>query len=117
MTALAGRPFNRILPVMKQSSVSRTRTLAELKALEGELRARGLRSLYLFGSTARGDSGPDSDVDLFAEFEPNARLGWDFAGVPELMMRHLTRRVDFTTRDALHPLLRADIEGEAIRVF
>lgn len=78
---------------------------------------RGLRSLYLFGSTARDEAGPDSDIDIFAEFEPHARLGWDFAGVPELMAKRLSRAVDFTTRDALHPLLRADIEDEAIRVF
>ncbi|RYG13876.1 MAG: DNA polymerase III subunit beta [Caulobacteraceae bacterium] len=96
---------------------SRTATLQGLRALEGELRAQGLRSLYVFGSVARDDATIDSDVDVFADFEPGARLGWDFAGVPALLARRLERRVDFTTRDALHPLLRADIEREAIRVF
>lgn len=102
---------------MAQTPLSRTDALSELKAAEGELRARGLRSLFLFGSIARNEAGPDSDVDIFAEFESDARLGWDFAGVPDFLARRLNRRVDFTTRDALHPLLRADIEDQAVRIF
>jgi hypothetical protein len=50
--------------------------------MEPRLRALGLRSLHLFGSTARDEAGPDSDIDVFVEFEPDAPLGWDFAGTP-----------------------------------
>lgn len=91
--------------------------MRRLKALEPELRARGLRSLHLFGSLARDEGTATSDVDVFAEFEPGARLGWNFADAPDIVAGALGARVDFTTRGALHPLLRADIERDAIRIF
>ena len=47
----------------------RERVLALLRAKEGELRALGVRRLRLFGSIARGEAGPGSDVDLLAEIE------------------------------------------------
>ncbi len=95
----------------------REETLKRLRALEPQLRARGLTSLFLFGSIARDEARPDSDVDIFVEFAPDARLGWDFAGAPDVLSEGLGRPVDFAMRDGLHPLLRADIEREAIRVF
>ncbi len=97
--------------------LGRDETLLRLRALEPQLRARGLISLFLFGSAARDEAGPDSDVDVFVEFAPGTRLGWDFAGAPGLLSEGLGRPVDFAMRDGLHPLLRADIEHEAIRVF
>ena len=99
------------------AALSRDEAVRRLKALEPQLRARGLRSLHLFGSTARGEALPDSDVDLFAEFEPGTDLGWNYADAPDLVAAALNTRVDFTTRKALHPLLKADIEAEAIRIF
>ena len=43
---------------------------------ERELRARGLTRLALFGSTARGEAGPNSDVDLLAAFDAAGCSGW-----------------------------------------
>jgi predicted nucleotidyltransferase len=102
---------------MAGEAPSRDQTVQRLRALEPELRARGLISLHLFGSVARDRASAGSDVDLFAEFAPGARLGWDFAGAPTLLSEHLGASVDLTTRSALHPLLRGDIEREAIRIF
>lgn len=102
---------------MTSAAALKTGTLEALRGLQDELRFRGVRSLYLFGSVARNEAGPYSDVDVFADFEAGARLGWDYAGVPSLLSKRLDRRVDFTLREALHPLLRADIEQQAIRVF
>jgi predicted nucleotidyltransferase len=98
-------------------AIRRSEVLSRLKAMEPRLRALGLRSLHVFGSTARDDARPDSDVDVFVEFETGAAIGWDFAGAPELLGRELGRPVDLTTRRALHPFLREDIEREAVRVF
>jgi uncharacterized protein len=44
------------------------------RAHEAELRAAGIRRLPLFGSVARGQEGPDSDVDLAAEFDRSAGM-------------------------------------------
>ena len=46
-----------------------------LRAHEQELQEAGIRKLSLFGSVARGDATPDSDVDLLAELDPQARIG------------------------------------------
>jgi predicted nucleotidyltransferase len=51
------------------------RVLAILRAHEAELRAAGIRRLSLFGSVARGDDEAESDVDLAAELDPEARIG------------------------------------------
>ena len=48
--------------------------LATLRAHEAELRARGIESLSVFGSVARGEAGPDSDVDLAATLAPDTQI-------------------------------------------
>ena len=48
--------------------------VATLRAHETDLRAAGIQSLALFGSVARGDADPDSDVDLAVKFDPAARI-------------------------------------------
>ncbi len=77
-------------------------TLRDLKPL---LAARfQVQRLGYFGSFATGQPGPDSDVDILAEFaEP---LGWEFFELEELLENALQRKVDLVTRDALKPQLR-----------
>lgn len=45
--------------------MNRDTAIARLKEHEAELRRLGVQSLYVFGSTARDEAGPESDVDLF----------------------------------------------------
>jgi uncharacterized protein len=52
--------------------VKRDQIIARLRAAEPELRARGIRHAALFGSAARGEERPDSDIDILLEFEPGA---------------------------------------------
>ncbi len=92
--------------------------IERLRALEPDLRERGVASLYLFGSAARGEARDDSDVDLFFDDAPNAHLSLlDVIGIQQFLQDVLGARVDLMTRDSLHPLLRADIESEAVAVF
>lgn len=82
------------------------------------VRAMGATSLYLFGSTARDDAAPGSDLDLFVEYDPAGRFNaFDLVGIKLLLEKNLGTEVDVTTRDALHPLLRNRIEATAIRIF
>jgi predicted nucleotidyltransferase len=89
-----------------------------LKQVEPELRARGVHSLALFGSTARGEAGPGSDVDVLVDLDVSRRFTLiDLSGMRLLMEDRLGQRADMAIRDSLRPAYRAGIEMDAIPVF
>ena len=97
--------------------MQREEALRRLRAHEAELRHLGVQGLYLFGSTARGEAGAASDVDLFFDY-PKGRFGlFDLMEVRARVPRILGVKVDVTTRDGLHEALRTRIEADAVRVF
>lgn len=77
----------------------------------------GVTALHLFGSTARDEARLDSDVDLFVDYELDKFGLIELVGLQRRISEMLGRPVDVTTRDGLHPLLRDEIEIEAVRVF
>jgi predicted nucleotidyltransferase len=96
----------------------RSDVVAALKEAEPALRARGVAALYLFGSHARDEARPDSDVDVFIDKDSSRKFGFDeFMDVYFLLQKRLGTGVDYGTREGLHPVLRPDIEREAVRVF
>ena len=71
------------------------------------VKARGARSLYLFGSTVHGTARPDSDVDPFIDYDPDGSFALvDLAGIKLFLEDRLGVPIDVTTRDSLHPALR-----------
>ena len=88
-----------------------------LKAHEAELRGLGVRHLYLFGSVARNEARPDSDVDLFFDREWGALSLFDIMEIQEVTSRILGCEADTMTRDSLHPVLKDRIENAALMVF
>src|SRR5882757_8529030 len=91
--------------------------ISSLQAHADTIRRHGVTALYLYGSTARNEAGERSDIDLFADVD-YARFGFfPFMDLRELLVRLFGRQVDFTTRQALHPDLKARIVGSAIKVF
>jgi uncharacterized protein len=91
--------------------------IAILKEHESELRRLGVEHLYLFGSTARGEAGEDSDVDLFFD-HPEGSLGlYQLMDVKDAAARIVGRKTDIMTRRSLHPVLRERIEASALQVF
>lgn len=99
--------------------MNKSDVISKLKILEPRLRNRGIASLYLFGSYARDEARPESDLDLLADFidgrdndiiqflAPYEDLEEAFPGI----------EIGFSTRDRLVPGLRTLIESSAIRVF
>ena len=74
-----------------------------------------VRSLEIFGSVARDEAGPHSDVDFLVRF--GGRTTFDqYMGLKLLLEDVLDRRVDLVTEKALRPELRPGIEREAVRV-
>jgi hypothetical protein len=89
-----------------------------LRAQTDAVRALGATSLYLFGSTARDDAGPTSDIDLFVDYDSSSRFSLiELVGIQQLLEARLGVHVDVTTRDSLDPLLRERIEVSADRIF
>ena len=93
----------------------RDEALAILSAHREELRQLGVRSLAIFGSVARDEAGPDSDVDVLVEFNGPATFA-GYMDLKELLQAMLARPVDLTTVQALKPGLRRRIEGDLVRV-
>ena len=73
----------------------------------------GIASLEVFGSVARGDAGPDSDIDLLFSLKPGVRLGWEIEDLTEGLSEILGRRVDLVSRRASHRRMRDHVLAEA----
>ncbi len=91
----------------------RDEVLSRLAEHQAELRAMGVASLAVFGSVARGEAGPDSDVDLLVEFTRPVGM-FHFLEVKEYRESILGRPVDLATRDALRRQFRDAILREAV---
>ena len=73
----------------------------------------GARSIRLFGSLARGDGRPDSDLDLLVELEPGRSL-LDPVAIKQDLEDALERSVDVVTRGSLSPYLKDRVLEGAI---
>jgi uncharacterized protein len=92
--------------------------LARLRENERALRARGVRHAALFGSHARGDNRPDSDIDIMVEFDPVARVTvFNYAGLKDYIAGLFDGPVDVVNRDGLKPYLRPAATADAIYAF
>jgi predicted nucleotidyltransferase len=90
-----------------------------LKGYDAALRESGATGLFIFGSRARGTHQPDSDLDLFIDYNPAAKVPNMFRlmQLEEQISRALGIPVSITTRNALHPLMKDRIEQDAVRVL
>ena len=94
--------------------------ITRLKATEPVLRGQGVGALYLFGSHARGEARPDSDVDVFVDPVVDERFGFlEFMAAYQAIQKALGEGIDigYSTRDGLSRYVRTDVEREAVRIF
>jgi predicted nucleotidyltransferase len=100
------------------SAMTREEAISILRAAMPGLRNEfAVESLYLFGSVARGDNRPDSDVDVLIEFAPGSRPTlFTLAGVYGRLVDLLGCGVDVGTLDSLRPAFRQSVEAEMLRV-
>ena len=99
-------------------NMERNATIARLLAHEAELRALGVSGLSLFGSVARGDAGPDSDVDLAVRFDPAAEVGMvKYGAILERLRTLLRAPVDLVGEPARTARMQAEIDRDRAAVF
>jgi predicted nucleotidyltransferase len=92
----------------------REEILAVLREHREELRRLGARSIAIFGSAARDEARPDSDVDVLVELEEGIGF-FGFAHLQRYLQEILGSPVDLVTPDALKRQMRDEILAEAIR--
>ena len=115
-SAAIGRPSGALSYYI--SRVDRQDIIARLRKSEAALRDRGVRHAALFGSRARGEERPDSDVDIMIEVDPAARIGiYEYVAIKDFIAGLFDTRVDVVRRDRLKPYVQPAATRDAIYAF
>jgi uncharacterized protein len=98
--------------------MNREQAIATLRAHERELRHRGVMHAALFGSVARNEAKPASDIDILIELEPDAPVGvFEYVGITQYLADLFPNRVDVANRSRLKALVRPGAERDAVYAF
>src|SRR5450432_3778933 len=99
--------------------MERSRIFDVVRRHDLQLNEVGATHMYLYGSRARTYARPDSDVDLFIDYDPAVRIPslLKLIALERVLSEQLGVAVSIATRRSLHPLMRAAIEHNAIRIF
>jgi predicted nucleotidyltransferase len=82
------------------------------------LRSKGVRHAALFGSVARADNRPDSDIDILIDIDPGAGVTiFDYVALKDYISSLFEGQVDVIDREALKPHLRRPSIQDAVYAF
>jgi predicted nucleotidyltransferase len=107
---------------MNITTMSQVLYLGDLAVDDAQLadlcRRYQVHELSVFGSAARGDMRPDSDIDLLVDFLPNADVGLiEHAGLMLDLERLIGRKVDLVSKRGLKPRIRSSLLQDARLVY
>jgi len=89
-----------------------------LRRHEADLRARGIIHAALFGSVARDEARPDSDIDIMIEFAPDASLDiFAYVELKDYIESLFPGPVDVVNKAALKPYVRPPAVADSIYAF
>jgi uncharacterized protein len=98
--------------------MDRERVVQTLRSHEPELRAAGIVHLRVFGSVARGEASPYSDIDLMADLDGSKKFSLlDMTGLENRLSDILQVRVDLTLSKSVREPIRRSAEREAVLAF
>ena len=97
--------------------MERDQVLTTLRRNMADLKGLGASRLFLFGSVAKNEARPDSDVDLFFDFDDPGFSIIELVALQERISGLLHAPADVMSRGSIHPRLRPSIEGSAVQVF
>lgn len=94
------------------------RALRVLQVHQPELQQRGVKHAAVFGSVARGDDRPDSDVDVLVELDPSTPMGvFEYSDLRLFIADLFGKSADVANRKTLRPRLRDSILRDAVDAF
>ena len=106
------------MPDNKSIMAQATSTDLPLERIAELCRRYHVRELSLFGSAARGDAGPDSDIDFLVDFQPGAAIGLlDYAGLMNDLSELVRRKADLVSKPGLKPSIRDSVLAEARVIY
>jgi predicted nucleotidyltransferase len=92
--------------------------IATLRRYESALQARGIRHAAVFGSVARREERPDSDIDIVIEIDPAMRMTvFDYVGLKDYIAGLFDGPVDVVSRQAPKPFVRPAVMADSIYAF
>ncbi|HEX4198124.1 MAG TPA: nucleotidyltransferase domain-containing protein [Caulobacteraceae bacterium] len=98
--------------------MTRDAVIAILRAHEAPLRRRGVQRAALFGSVARGQATPASDLDILVDIDPSAHIDlYDYVGITQYIAGLFTVPVEVADRAMLIPPVRRTAERDAVYAF
>ena len=115
---LVGSVLDRFLAEQDRQPPVLSDVLGRLRGHVPALQQRGVAALWVFGSVARGNARPDSDIDLVADFEPARRISLTgISSLREDLSVLLGAPVDLAEWATLRPHVREAAQREAVQVF
>ncbi|WP_298092341.1 nucleotidyltransferase domain-containing protein [uncultured Sphingomonas sp.] len=97
--------------------MTKAEALERLRVHRTDLHAMGIEHVAIFGSTARGEAGAHSDLDLAVRLRSDIRLGWDYFTLDERVAALLGVAVDIVTEPVNRPRLQAQIDRDRVDAF
>ena len=89
-----------------------------IEAERDSLREQGVTALYVFGSVARGEATPDSDVDVMIDYDPASGFNLiDLSGLHLQLSEKLGANVEVVTRNSVHRRIKDRVLKEAVRIL